>query len=214
MQGPPQRGVVAKLGVADHRRDVEAGRAHLTPERQRQLPLRAERHRVGNPGPRPLRRGQPLLRQVEVRAQEPGADARPQRHGHRHLAVRGLAERPAVLPGDPHRGRALFGETRAVENQHAAALGDDRSQPLPQHLGVPRRMRDEVLKGLIRSRIAQACPHGLHRLAAAVVEQARHVATQRPTLTLSTEAVFELLQPRQQPPQPRGRRAIEHCEAT
>lgn len=52
MQGPPQPGVVAKRGIPDHRRAGETGDAHLPPERQRELPFRAERHRVGNPRPR------------------------------------------------------------------------------------------------------------------------------------------------------------------
>ena len=86
------------------------------------------------------------------------------------------------------------------------------AQALPQHVGLPRRMGDEVLKRLIRAGIAQARPHRLHRFPATVVEQAGDVATQRATLTLSTEAVFELLQPRQA--QPPRRRAIEHCETT
>jgi hypothetical protein len=137
---------------------------------------------------RAVGRRQPLLGQIELRAQQPRADAGPQRHGHRHLAIRRLAERAAVLPGDPDRGRALFGETRAVENQHAAALGDrPRAAASTAHVGVPRRMRDEVLKRLIRAGIAQARPHRLHRLAATVVEQAGDIATQRPALTLPTK---------------------------
>jgi len=213
MQGPPQRGVVAKLGIADDRRDVQARRAYLPPQRQRELPLRAEHDAVGNAGPHALARRQPGLGQVEVRAHKPGTHTGPQRDGHRDLAVGRLAERPAVLPGDADRGRALLGETRAVENQHAAALGDDGAQSRPQRLGVPRRMRDEVLKRLVGPGIAQAGPHRFHRLAATVVEQAGDVAPHRPALTLPTEAVFEELQPRHQPTQPCGRCAIEHCAA-
>ncbi len=213
MQRPPQHGVVAKLGIADHRRDVEAGGSHLPPERQRELPFRAERHRVGNPRSRALGRCQPLLRQVELRAQQPSADAGPQRHRHRHLAIRRLAERAAVLPGDADRRRPLFGETRAVQNQHATTFRHDRAQSPPHHVGAPRRMRDEVLKRLIAARVAQSRPHRLHRLPTTVVEQARHIPTQRAALTLTREAIFELLQPCQQPTQPHRRCAIEHRDA-
>ena len=101
-------------------------------------------------------------------------------------------------PAPPLRGRALFGEACAVENQDAAAFGHHRAQPFPRQVGPPRRMRDEVLQRLIRARIAQPRPHRLHRFPATVVEQTRHIATQRAALTLSTEAVFELLQPCQQ----------------
>jgi hypothetical protein len=144
---------------------------------------------------------------------QPGPRARPQGDRDGDLAVGHLAQRPTVLSGDADRRRALFRETRAVENQHAPSLGHDRAQALPQRLGAPRRVRDEVLKRVIRARIARARPHRFHRLAAAVVEQARDVATQRSTLTLSSEAVFELLEPGQQPPQPGRRGVIEHCRA-
>ena len=71
----------------------------------------ANRTRRGNPGPRPLARRQPLLGQIQRRAQQPRPRARPQRDRDRRLAIRDLAARAAVLPRDADRGRALFRES-------------------------------------------------------------------------------------------------------
>jgi hypothetical protein len=60
-------------------------------------------------------------------------------------------------------------------------------------------MRDEVLQRLIRARIAEPRPHRFHRLAATVAQQALDIPTQRPALRAMAEAVFEQLQPREQP---------------
>ena len=49
-----------------------------------------------------------------------------------------LPSAPQYLPRDADRVRALFRKARAVENQHAAAFGDDRAQPPPDAVGVPR----------------------------------------------------------------------------
>ena len=85
-----------------------------------------------------------------------------------------------------------------------------RAQPFPEPLGVPRRMRDEMLKGLIGAGIAEARPHGFHRLAPTVAQQTGHIPPQRAALTLTRKAGFEELQPRQQPAQPRRRGSIHH----
>ena len=53
----------------------------------------------------------------------PRARARPQRRGHRDLAIGDLAQRAAVLARHADRVRALFRKAGAVEDQHAAALG-------------------------------------------------------------------------------------------
>ncbi len=210
MERPSQRGVVAELGIADHRGEREARRADLT-QRQRLLPFGGEGHRRRNPRAGALTGREPRLGQVQGGAQKPRPGTGPQRHGDRGLAVRDLAEGPAVLPPHPHRRRALLGEAGPVQNQDARALRDHRPQAPPHALGVPRGMRDEVLKRLIGAGIAEPCPHRLHRLAATVVEQARHIPTQRAPLALSTEVPLEGLQPGQQSAQPRGRGAIEHC---
>jgi hypothetical protein len=209
MQRAAQRGVVAELGIAGHGGDREPGRPHLAQQRQGQLPFRRESHRRGYLGPRPLTRRQPCLGQIQRRAQQPRPCPRPQRHGDGRLAIGDLAARPAVLSGDPNGGQPLFGETRPVENQDPGALRHLHAQPLPEHLGVPWRMRDEVLEGLIGAGIAEARPHGFHRLAPAVAQQAGHIPTQRAALALSTEVLLEQLQPNQQSPQPRRRGAIQ-----
>ena len=51
MQRAAQRGVVAELGIADHGRDREPGRAHLAQQRQGQLPFRRESHGRRESGP-------------------------------------------------------------------------------------------------------------------------------------------------------------------
>jgi hypothetical protein len=210
MQRAAQCGVVAELGIADHRREREPRGADLAQQGQSQLPFRRESHRRRNLGLRARSRRQPFLGQIQGRPQQPRSRPGPQRDGDRGLTIRHLAARAAVLPRDADRGRALFGETRAVENQDPAALRHPRAQPFPEHLGVPRRMRNEMLKGLIRAGIAEAGPHGFHRLAPTVAQQARHIPTQRAALTLPTEVLLEQLQPDQQSLQPRRRRAIQH----
>jgi hypothetical protein len=210
MQRAAQRGVVAELGIAGHGRDREPGRTHLAQQRQGQLPFRRESHGRGNLGPRPLARRQPFLGQIQRRAQQPRPGPRPQRHGDGRLAIGDLAARPAVLSGDPDGGQPLFGETCPVENQHTRTFRNAFAQPFPERLGVPRRMRDEMLEGLIGAGIAQARPHGFHRLAPTVAQQAADIASQRTALTLPTEVFLEQLQPDQQSLQPRGRGAIQH----
>ena len=91
--------------------------------------------------------------------------------------------------------------------------GSHRPQPAPHDLGVPRRMRDEVLKRLIRRRLADAREHRRHRLARAVAQQPVDVLAQRHVLRAMTEAVLELIQPPRQPSQQRPRVPIEHCGA-
>src|SRR5207248_10361866 len=107
-------------------------------------------------------------------------------------------------------GRALFRETRPVENQDTRALRHPLAQSRPERLGIPRRMREEMLEGLIGAGVAEARPHGFHRLATTVAQQAGHLPTQRTTLAPPTEVAFEQLQPDQQSLQPRGRGVIQH----
>ena len=210
MQRPAERGVVAELRVANDRRDREPCRAHLAQQGQRQAPLRLESHGGRNLRPRALARREPFLGQIQGRAQEPRPGPSPQGDGDGRLTIRDLAARAAVLPRDPDRSGALFREAGPIENQDPRALWHHRAQSLPHGLGVPRRVRDEMLKGLIGARIAQARPHRFHRLAATVAQQAGHIATQRPALTLAIEARFEELQPDQQPTQPRRGGVIQH----
>ena len=91
--------------------------------------------------------------------------------------------------------------------------GRHRPQSPPHDLGLPRRMRDEVLEGLIRRRLADPRQHRRHRLARAVAQQAVDVLPQRHVLRPMTEAVLELIQPARQATQQRPRVPIEHRAA-
>lgn len=210
MQGAPQRGAVAVFRIARHRRDREPGRADLPDQRQGQAPPLLKAGRGGNLGPRACGGRQPRVWQIQPRAQQPCARARPQRDGHRRLTIGDLAQRATILPGDAHRGGALFGKAGAVEDQHTATLGHDRPQACPQRLGVPRRLADEVLERLVAARLAEPRPHRRHRFAATVAQHAQDIPTHRAPLRPRGEAVFEPLQPREQASQPRRRGAIEH----
>jgi hypothetical protein len=116
MQRAAQRGVVAKFRIADDGGDGDTGRADLAQQGQGQPPLLLKLHVRGNLCAPALRRRQPRRGEVEPRAQEPGAGAGPERDGHRHLAIRDLAQRPTILPRDADRRRALFRKARAVED--------------------------------------------------------------------------------------------------
>ena len=86
---------------------------------------------------------------------------------------------PQYLTRRPHRMGAGFRKAGAIENQHATTLGNDLAHATPDPVGVPRCVRDEVLKGLIRDRLGDASQHRLHRLSIAVAEDALDVASQR-----------------------------------
>ena len=122
----PQRPVVPEFRIAEHRGDLKAAARGLPQQRERQAPFLLEPQRRGDLRALPRLGGQPRLGHVQRRPQHPGAHAGPQRRGHRDLAVGDLAQRPAVLARDRHRVPTLLREARAVENQHARALGDHR----------------------------------------------------------------------------------------
>jgi hypothetical protein len=54
-------------------------------------------------------------------------------------------------------------------------------------------MRDEVLQRLVRPRVAQPAMHRLHRLAGAVVDETRQIATRRIPLDVPAEAGRKLI---------------------
>ena len=122
-----KRGVVAELGIAQHRGDGEPAGADLPQERQGQLPLR--RGIARSPGmlrPRPLRRRQPCPR-ADTTSRPPSTPGSPV-HNATVTAIwqfATLPQRAAVLTGDTDRGRPLLGETRPVENQDARPLRYD-----------------------------------------------------------------------------------------
>lgn len=68
-----------------------------------------------------------------------------------------------------------------------------------------RRIGDEVLKGLIGARTADALQHRAHGLAPAVAQQAKQVPAKRATLRDVREATLERREPFAQPVEPRWR---------
>ena len=214
MQQLPDRPVVAVFGVGDHRRQGEAGRARSAHQRQGEAPLLLKHDGHGNPSRGPSHRiARPRLGQIEQRSHWPRSLVDPERSGDRDLAIRHLAEGAAGPARRPNRMGTRLGETRFVENQDTRALGQARSQPAPHPFGVPRRVRDEMLKRLIRRRLADAGEHRRHRLARTVAQQPVDVLAQRHVLRAMTEAVLELIQPPRQSSQQRPRLSVEHCGA-
>ena len=176
---------------------------------QRELPLRLPADTGRNAGARALRWRQPRLGEIQRRAQHPRLCPRPQRDRHRRLAVGDFPQRAAVLPRHADRVRPLLRKARAVENEDARAIGNRGAQVSPHGVGRPRRIGDEMLKRLIRARIADALQHRAHRFAAAVAQQPEQVAAKRAALRHVREAHLERLEPSAQAIEPRRRTARE-----
>ncbi len=214
MQRPPQGAVVAVFGIGDDRGQRDPRGAGSPEQRQRQAPFLVKGDGGGDPRTGAARRiARPRLGQIERGAHRPGAAPGPERRRHGHLAIGDLAQRAAVLPRDADRVGARLRKARLVEDQNAGARRRHRPQPLPQDLGVPRGMRDEVLEGLIGRRLADPRQHRRHRLARTVAQQAVDVLPQRHVLRPMTEAVLELIQPARQATQQRPGVPIEHGTA-
>ena len=211
VQRSPEGRHVAKLGVREYRGDLQARRARASDQRQRLTPLLLEggagrnvRHRA------PIGVAEPRFRKIQQRARHPGAHAGPERGRHRDLAIRDLAQRAAVLTRYTDRMGALFRKTRAVDDQHTAAFGQHLEQPPPDAVGVPDRVRNEVLKALVGDRVCDAGQHRLHRLPIAVAEQAMHVRPQREPLRAMAEAALKRFEPANQALNVRHSRPIDH----
>ena len=211
VQRSPERGDVAELGVGEHGRDLQPRRARASDQRQRLTPLLLEgcagrnvRHRA------PIGVAEPRFREIQQRAGHPGPRAGPERGRHGDLAIRDLAQRATVLTRHADRMGALFGKTRAVDDQHAAAFGQHLEQPSPDAVGVPGRVCDEMLKALVGDRVGDAGQHRLHRLPIAVAEEAVHVRPQREPLGAMAEAALKRFEPANQALNARRRRAIDH----
>jgi hypothetical protein len=69
----------------------------------------------------------------------------------------------------------------------------------------PRRIGDEMLKGLIGAGIVHALEHRAHRLATTVAQQAEQIASESAALCHVAELALERLEPCRQAVQP-GRR--------
>ena len=203
--------VVPIFGVGHDRGQRQPGGSTAAHERQRQSPLFLKQQRRGNPrrgAPRQI--ADPRLGQIQQGAEGPRPTAGPQRRRHGDLAIGDLAQRAAVLARHADRMRARFRKARFVEDQDARALGQHRPQPTPHDLGVPRRVRDEMLEGLVRRRFADARQHRRHRLARAVAQQPVDILAQGHVLGAMPEALLEVIQPMRQASQQRPRVPIEH----
>lgn len=86
-----------------------------------------------------------------------------------------------------------------------------RPAPASTARGLPRRIGDEVLQGLVTDRIAQPAVPGLHRLAPAVVEEPFEVLTRGGALGRPTEAGAEAIHERPEAFQQRARRPRRHA---
>jgi hypothetical protein len=210
MQRRAQQGDIAEFRIADHGGQLEPCGAHLPQQRQRLSPFLLKDDRGGNLRSLPRIDRQPTLWQIQRRAEEPCAPTGPQRDGRRHLAIGDLAQRPTVLTGHAHRVRSLFRKAGAIEDQDTASFGHDRAQPAPHAFGVPRRVGNEMLKGLIGDRLGDPCQHRLHRLAVAVAEDALDVGPQRHQLRPMAKAALELLEPAHQSLNARRGRVVDH----
>jgi hypothetical protein len=154
VQRTSEDGDVAELGVGEDRRDLQSGGACAADQRQRLPPFLLEARRGGHLRHRAsIGLGKPRLRQIQQRAGQPRSRSGPERGGHRDLAFRDLAQRATILTRDADRVRTLFGKTGAVDDQDAAALGQHFEEPSPDPVGVPDRVRDEMLKALIGDRV-------------------------------------------------------------
>lgn len=213
MQGRTKRRDIPELGIGKDGGQGQPRGSRLSQQAQGHPPLFLKANRGWNSRLLPRVGRQPLLGQIQGRAETPAPEAGPQRSGDRHLAIRDFAERATVLPGHADRRGALLRKAGAIEDQHASPLGQYGAQAPPDAIRIPWRMGDEVLKGLIRDRFGDARQHRLHRLAVAVAEHALHIRPQRQQLRAMAKAALELLQPSNQSLQARRRREIDQCAA-
>ena len=195
LQPGAELGVAPVVRIDDHRRDREArlpNRPHL---RQRDAPLLAKAHRRRQSS-RGATRGVvgPRDREIQVVREWPRASVGDQRARDCHLAIADLAERAAILALDADGLRALLGKAGVIDREDARADRHDRAQLGPHALGIPGRVRDEVLQRLILTRSAQPPMHGLHRLPLAVIEQPVEILTGGLALRLAAEAGTEPIQ--------------------
>jgi hypothetical protein len=97
----------------------------------------------------------PQLRQIHQRAERP-TRAPVQSAAVTKLADGHRAQGAIVSARLADRVQSLLRKAGAVEDQYPAPLDEHLRQATPDPLGTPRRMRDEVLKRLIRHRLGDA----------------------------------------------------------
>ena len=192
LQPGAKRGVAAVVGIDHDAGDREARLEHGPHLRQRHPPLLAkDQGRRNADGGAAGGIVHPHGRQIQVPREGPRAPVGDQRTRAGDLAIPDLSQRAAVLAVHPDRVRPLLGKARVIDRQDPRAHRHGRPQLRPHAGRVPRRMRDEVLEGLIRAGITESAMHRLHRLPFAVVEQAVEIPTDRLALRLATETGAE-----------------------
>ena len=196
MQGDAQRRDIAKFRIAEDGRDREARRAHLAQQRERLSPLFLKDAAGGNAGARPLRPASATPRADTAAPRETSRGRRSRTRPSSRLGnSRFCRARHRYCRDRADRVWPLFRKAGAVEDQDAAAFGNHRPQPAPHLVGVPGRVRNEVLEGLIGDWFGDPRQHRLHRLALAVAEHALHVRAQGQPLRAMPEAALERLEP-------------------
>ena len=152
-----------------------------------------------------------VCQQTQLEAEGPGELGAEQHRGHRHLAIGDFPERPAILPLHHDRVSALLWETGVVDGQNAAPHLDHGAQLGPHQSRLPRRVRDELLQGLIADRVAEPSMHRLHGRPLAVVEEPFEVLTGRRALRVATEAARKAIGECAELPQERSSRPLCHA---
>jgi hypothetical protein len=122
-----KRGLIAIAGIRYHQAEGHAPPACPVDQANRQLRLRLKGDRLRDARPSAAGWvGGPALGQIELGTHRPLQRVTPLQSvfhilgADQHLAVPLLAQGARVLPRHPHRGPALLGQPRVVQNQHAA----------------------------------------------------------------------------------------------
>ncbi len=170
-EGIPETGRVAVAGVGHHGGGRQVLLEKVVDLLQGNLPLLQEGDLGGDADPGPafgvLR---PLIRQIEPPGRRHAHRLVHQRNRHRHLAVRRLAQRAAVLPGHASRVAALLRNPGIVH--HPGADGGMSFQlgqsVVPRHCQdrplVPRSVGHEMMHALVGPAHAPGIDLGRHRL--------------------------------------------------
>jgi hypothetical protein len=200
-QAQSELGDVSVCGVAEHRWRDDPPFTQLVDHVQRQLPLGLMAHLVGHPARRAAWIAVPGLGQEQPPIQRTRRLRRDRANRHADLAVAGLAQRAAVLPGDADRHLALFGKPGVVDHPR---LGRDRlahphRQPLADRLPLPRRLIDELLQALLIA-VLQAGGHRLDALALAIEHQPTQIHLAPAPLILAAHRLEQLRRELDKPP--------------
>jgi hypothetical protein len=144
----------------------------------------------------------PAFRQEQPPVQRAGGLVGHGVHAHADLAVGHLAQRPAVLRGDPHRVAAELREAGVIEHPGIGGQGGGHAlgEPAAHGGGVPGGLVDELLQRLlervgVRLGVTAGQPggHRLDRLALAVQQQPAQVGLAPAALVLAGDGREQVL---------------------